>query len=84
MKQEAKWYLSKFSWGHSFIELNEELLNKYAECKDSSEVLIAQNEYIKNAEDERAARRATKDYPTSSSSSESEENFEKENKETEK
>lgn len=47
-------------------------------------MLVAQNEYIKNAEDERAARRATKDYPTSSSSSESEEEEEDEDEEKKK
>lgn len=26
LKDEAKFYLSKFTWGHSFIELNEELV----------------------------------------------------------
>ena len=69
LKQEAKWYLSKFSWGHSFIDLNETLLDKYAECKDSKEVLEAQNEYIKNAEEERNERRAESMYPPESSSS---------------
>lgn len=69
LKEEAKWYLSKFSWGHSFLDLNATLLDKYADCKDSKEVLAAQHEYIKTAEEERAVRRATKDYPTSSSSS---------------
>lgn len=84
MKEEAKWYLSKFSWGHSFLELNLTLLDKYAQCKDSKEVLEAQNEYIKNAEDERAARRATKDYPPTSSSSSGDEDVEDEPKTAEK
>lgn len=84
LKEEAKWYLSKFSWGHSFLELNLTLLDKYAQCKDSKEVLEAQNEYIKNAEDERAARRATKDYPPTSSSSSGEEDEQEEPKTAEK
>lgn len=73
LKEEARWYLSKFSWGHSFIALNETLLDKYAQCKDNTEVLATQNEYIEQAEKERAERRAAApDYPTSSSSSSSE------------
>ncbi|XP_055679746.1 18S rRNA aminocarboxypropyltransferase [Lutzomyia longipalpis] len=48
-KAEAQWYLSKFSWGHSFVSLNEELLEKYAKCKTSAEILAAQNEYLENA-----------------------------------
>lgn len=49
-KQEAIWYLSKFSWGHAFIELNDELLDRYSQCKDSKEVLEAQNQYLAEAQ----------------------------------
>lgn len=56
-KSTAKEYLSKFSWGHSFIELNEDLLNSYADCKDSTEVIAVQKEYLKNAEKERIESR---------------------------
>merc|ERR1712018_127684 len=38
-KQIAKNYLNKFSWGHSFISLNEVLLDQYANCKDGDEVI---------------------------------------------
>lgn len=49
------------------------LLDKYAKCKDSKEVLEVQRVYIDDAEIERDTRRAMKDYPpTSSSSSENE------------
>lgn len=43
LKAEAKWYLSKFSWGHSFITLNEELLDLYSACENSQEVLKVQS-----------------------------------------
>lgn len=70
-KQEAQWYMGKFSWGHAFIELNETLLDKYAECKSSEDVLKVQNEYL---EQEQMLRDQPKDYkeffPSSSSSSE--------------
>ncbi|XP_053969712.1 18S rRNA aminocarboxypropyltransferase [Anastrepha ludens] len=68
---EAQWYMGKFSWGHSFIELNESILKKYAECKSSEEIVRAQNEYL---EEEQAAHKKPKDfsefYPTSSSEEE--------------
>lgn len=71
--EEAQWYMGKFSWGHSFVELNETLLNSYAACKSSEEIIQVQNEYL---EKEQAAHNTPKDfsefYPTSSSSSEKE------------
>ena len=40
--------LSQFSWGHSFFELNSELLDAYAECKSAEEVIAAQQDYLDN------------------------------------
>ncbi|XP_052864492.1 18S rRNA aminocarboxypropyltransferase [Anopheles cruzii] len=45
-KKEALWYLNKFSWGHAFVELNQELLDAYAECANSKEILEAQQKYL--------------------------------------
>ncbi len=45
-KKRAKYILSIFSWGHSFLEINENLLEKYAEAKNSSEIVKIQNELI--------------------------------------
>lgn len=72
LKQEAQWYLGKFSWGHSFIELNQELLDMYAACKNSEEILKAQNEYLVRVRQEKLDRAET-DWPSSESSSEEEE-----------
>lgn len=69
LKDEAKWYLSKFSWGHSFLKLNDELLEKYSSCTSSKEILEAQDEYLRNAQAEKANRRDDIDYPSSSDSS---------------
>lgn len=70
MKQEAIWYLSKFSWGHAFIELNIELLDKYSECKDSKEILEVQNKFLEEARTEKLSRLNTvSDWPSSSDSS---------------
>ncbi|XP_055382994.1 18S rRNA aminocarboxypropyltransferase [Condylostylus longicornis] len=69
MKEEAQFYMSKFSWGHSFLELNESLLDKYASCKDSKEILEVQDKYLKEAEEERQMERKI-DWPSSSSDDE--------------
>lgn len=43
-KDEAKQVLSIFTWGHTFFELNAELLEAYAAAKDSTEIVaIMQN-----------------------------------------
>lgn len=75
-EKEAKFYLSKFSWGHSFLELNEELLGRYQKCKSSQEVLDEQNKYL---EESRNLKKDDRDmWPTSSSESETDSNNEKE------
>jgi len=38
----ARKYLAKFSWGHSFLSLNESLLDKYSQCSTAKEVLSVQ------------------------------------------
>lgn len=45
-KRRAEEILSKFSWGHVFLELNIEPLQEYAAAKDSSEVVRIQMEYL--------------------------------------
>ena len=45
-EEQAKKVLSKFNWGHSFFELNEEPLADYAAAKNSAEVVKAQRLYI--------------------------------------
>lgn len=72
-KNEAKWYMGKFSWGHAFIELNETLLDRYAECKDPQDILRVQEEYIKEVEEEKRNRGDGRDMWPSSSSEEEEE-----------
>jgi len=44
--EQAKELLSKFKWGSQFITLNKELLEGYAQAKNSSEIVKVQNEYI--------------------------------------
>ncbi len=40
-KEEAQKLLSIFAWGHTFLQLNAELLEDYAAAKDSTEVIAA-------------------------------------------
>ena len=42
-KEEATKLLSVFSWGHTFLELNRELLELYATARDSIDVVEKQN-----------------------------------------
>jgi len=44
--EQAEELLSKFKWGLQFIALNEELLEGYAQAKNSADVVKVQNEYI--------------------------------------
>lgn len=68
-RKEAKFYLGKFSWGHSFLELNSEALDLYSACTDSKSVIEAQNKYLENAGKEEDNRPM---WPPSESESESE------------
>jgi pre-rRNA-processing protein TSR3 len=45
-REHAEELLSKFTWGETFLELNEEPLRRYSECADSSEVVAVQGEYL--------------------------------------
>jgi len=44
--EQAALILGKFNWGHTFSELNCELLEAYACATDSSEVIAIQSEYL--------------------------------------
>jgi pre-rRNA-processing protein TSR3 len=45
-REQAEAILSKFRWGHTFLELNEEPLRRYAEAADSTEIVAIQQEYL--------------------------------------
>ena len=49
-REQAEELLSKFKWGPQFITLNEELLEGYAQAKDSTEIVKIQNDYINQSE----------------------------------
>jgi pre-rRNA-processing protein TSR3 len=45
-REQAQRILGKFRWGHTFLELNDEPLRRYAACDDSGEVIDIQSEYL--------------------------------------
>jgi len=45
-RDQAERLLSKFTWGHTFLELNEEPLARYADCADSAAVVAVQDDYL--------------------------------------
>lgn len=45
-KEQAEKVLSKFNWGHSFLELNKEPLEEYSNAKNSTEIVEIQSHYI--------------------------------------
>jgi pre-rRNA-processing protein TSR3 len=45
-RDQAEQVLSKFTWGETFLELNDEPLRRYADCADSTEVVAVQREYL--------------------------------------
>jgi pre-rRNA-processing protein TSR3 len=47
--------LDKFKWGHSFFEVNHELLEMYAKCKDGAQVVEKQMEFLKNEKAQRSS-----------------------------
>ncbi len=49
--------LGKFRWGHSFFEVNRELLDGYAACHTSTEVVAWQQEYLEKIQKEDADER---------------------------
>ena len=46
-KDEAEDLMNSFKWGHTFIELNFELLEEYSNAKTSVEVVDIQNDFLK-------------------------------------
>ena len=71
--EDAKFYLGKFSWGHSFLELNDELLEKYSLCTNAEEIIATQEKFLADAKQEKLNRQAVSDFPPSDSESEDKE-----------
>ncbi|KAG9292193.1 hypothetical protein G9A89_023913 [Geosiphon pyriformis] len=54
----AEKLLSKFKWGNTFFMVNKTLLDKYAACEDSQEVVKVQNEWLNEIEMEYRNKRS--------------------------
>ncbi|KAI9248823.1 hypothetical protein BDA99DRAFT_524555 [Phascolomyces articulosus] len=80
--------MGKFKWGHAFAKVNGPLLERYAQCTDSADVVRVQNEYLEELEREDEERRreqqeeeddpllfrnTNRDFPSSSEEEDSEE-----------
>jgi pre-rRNA-processing protein TSR3 len=48
-REQASELLAMYKWGHTFLELNHEMLEIYASAKDSAEVVELQKQFITNA-----------------------------------
>lgn len=75
----ARQVLSKFTWGHSFWELNATILERYAACETGAEVVNVQTEWIAECEredDERRNRPYNWNLPSSDEESEQHEESE--------
>jgi pre-rRNA-processing protein TSR3 len=53
LKEYGAKLLAKFKWGHSFYEVNEELLDMYAKCKTGAECVQKQAEFLKREQEEK-------------------------------
>jgi len=53
----AKSLLSRFGYGHAFIPLNQDLLNRYSSCKDSGEMIKAGEDYLNEGREMKVKRR---------------------------
>jgi pre-rRNA-processing protein TSR3 len=45
-RAHAERLLAKFTWGETFLALNDEPLRRYADCADSTAVVAVQREYL--------------------------------------
>lgn len=56
----AEEVLSHFSWGQSFLEINEELFELYSQCSDSDSVKAVETEWLEQLEKEYEAKQKEK------------------------
>lgn len=47
-KSKSKDILNKFRWGHTFIELNSEILEDYSNARGEDEIKVIEREYFPN------------------------------------
>lgn len=70
----ARHFLSKFKWGSTFFDINQELIDIYTECKTGDEMVKAQEAYLSKCQKDNELRQNRNlDMPPSSSEDEDEE-----------
>jgi pre-rRNA-processing protein TSR3 len=47
-REEASKLLSVFKWGHTFLEINEERLERYSTAKNSADVVRIQSQFMED------------------------------------
>jgi pre-rRNA-processing protein TSR3 len=47
-REQASELLAMYKWGHTFLELNHEMLESYASAKDSADVVEVQKQFMMN------------------------------------
>jgi len=47
-REQASELLAMYKWGHTFLDLNHEMLENYASAKDSAEVVEVQKQFMMN------------------------------------
>lgn len=52
-QEEARSLMSRFKWGHSFLSLNEGLLEQYCQCASAADVIAVQNQYLEGLQTDR-------------------------------
>ena len=63
-QKEAKQMLDIFTWGHTFFELNQMLLDNYVTAKDSTEIVEMQKRLIQNKKREPSKNEIEWDRPS--------------------
>lgn len=53
--------MGKFKWGHAFKKVNGQLLEKYAACKDSVDIIRAQDEWLQYINQQQIEQREESD-----------------------
>ncbi|CAI5729249.1 unnamed protein product [Peronospora destructor] len=73
LQDEAIQVMDEFSWGAEFLKINADCLQAYAACKNSAEVVEAQNVYLAACLTEQKERQQHIDLPSLESDEEDEE-----------
>lgn len=76
LDDQCDYYLGKFKWGASFTQLNQDIFEQYAQCRDSKEILEMQGQLMQQS-GSMGVQNRNLELPPSGSESEDEEEEEK-------